>query len=126
MDCKRQEAKRLGTGLQIRVSGFDSRLAVHFFSEICGKKTTPGERFKSLGQSWQNPQIMPISGNQRDTWISDCNPKRSYVGHPCAYLPWPLNSFFYAQPFGLSCRSFPYIILIIFIILYIYKERVYI
>jgi hypothetical protein len=36
MDCKRQEAKRLGTGLQIRVSGFDSRLAVHF----CGKKTT--------------------------------------------------------------------------------------
>ena len=36
MDCKRQEAKRLGTGLQIRVSGFDSRLAVHF----CGRKTT--------------------------------------------------------------------------------------
>ena len=29
MDCKRQEAKRLGTGLQIRFSGFDSRLAVH-------------------------------------------------------------------------------------------------
>ena len=36
MDCKRQEAKRLGTGLQIRVSGFDSHLAVHF----CGIKTT--------------------------------------------------------------------------------------
>ena len=30
MDCKRQEAKRLGSGLQIRFSGFDSRLAVHF------------------------------------------------------------------------------------------------
>ena len=29
MDCKRQEAKRLGTGLQNRNSGFDSRLAVH-------------------------------------------------------------------------------------------------
>ena len=36
MDCKRQEAKRLGTGLQNRFSGFDSRLAVHF----CGRKTT--------------------------------------------------------------------------------------
>ena len=107
MGCKRQEAKRLGTGLQNRNSGFDSRLAVHFFSKICGKKTTAGERFWSLGQSSQNPQFMTISGNQSDTWISDCNPKRSYVVHPYAYLPQPRDSVFYALPFALSYRSCP-------------------
>ena len=50
MDCKRQEAKRLGTGLQIRLSGFDSRLAVHFFTKIfSGKKTTGG---RQILESW--------------------------------------------------------------------------
>ena len=105
--------KRLGGGAVTRwianpvEAGSTPALASIFSQNFCGKKTTAGERFWSLGQSSQNSQFMTISGDQRDTWISDYNPKRSYVGHPYAYLPWQPDYAFYAQPFALSYRSCP-------------------
>ena len=103
MDCKRQEAKRLGTGLQIRFSGFDSRLAVHVAEkpQPQAKNIPPRYDRKSSYHATTPPR------SQTGIYASYGNQWQSYADHPYAGCSLRQDSAFYGWLSVYAYRSCP-------------------